>query len=146
MGYPQQPQDPYGQSGPQYGPQQYPPQQPYGYGYQPPTMPPPPPPKRNIGVILLLAIGLPLLLLGGCAAVVIVFSNSGQDRVVVQPDAPVAKQPVPETAATEAPPAVQETQEAQETVEAEQRDTAQIRAENLGGDIEMRKLLMSSKS
>lgn len=85
MGYPsqhdpygQQPQQPYGQSGPQ--PQ-------YGYGHQPPTSPPPQPPHRsNVGLIVLLAIGIPLLLLGGCAAVGLVLVDSSRDRVVTEAD------------------------------------------------------------
>ncbi|MEU4578009.1 DUF4352 domain-containing protein [Nonomuraea sp. NPDC023979] len=107
MGYPQQPQDPYGQSGPQY-PTQHPyghsgPQPGYGYGYQPPTMPPPPPPRRNnTALIVLLAIGIPLLLLGGCAAVVAVLGQSASREVVVtQADEPLngVLSSQPETAA-----------------------------------------------
>ncbi|MEU4231578.1 DUF4352 domain-containing protein [Nonomuraea sp. NPDC026600] len=87
MGYPQQPQDPYGQSGPQqpYGYGGPPPQ--YGYGYQPPTSPPPPP-RRNVGLIVLLAVGLPLMLLGGCAALVVVLGDTGRDVVVTEADSP----------------------------------------------------------
>lgn len=89
MGYPQQSQGPYGQQ----------PQQPYGYsgpqpqyGYgQPP--PPPPPPRRNVGVILLLAIGLPLLLLGSCAAVFVVLADAGTDTVTTEPDSPILVAP-----------------------------------------------------
>lgn len=93
MGYPPQPpQDPYGQqyqSGPQQpyghtGPQPQP-----GYGYQPPTGPPPPP-RRNTGLILLLAIGIPLLLLAGCTAVVLVIADTGRDAVVTKADSPTA--------------------------------------------------------
>ncbi|MFG2076014.1 DUF4352 domain-containing protein [Nonomuraea maritima] len=54
----------------------YPPQPPYGYG---PAAPPPR--QSNTGLILLLAIGLPLLLLGGCGAVVLVVANAGQEAV-----------------------------------------------------------------
>ncbi|MFG1709375.1 DUF4352 domain-containing protein [Nonomuraea sp. M3C6] len=53
MSYPQQP------------PGHHPP---HGYGYQPP------PQKNNLGVILLLAIGLPVLLLGGCGAMFFVLT------------------------------------------------------------------------
>lgn len=108
MGYPQQPQDPYGQQQPQ---------QPYGYsgpqpqyGYQPPTGPPPPP-RRNVGLIVLLAVGIPLFLLGGCAALVVVLSPTGRDAVVTEVDspnlvlpsrAPTSNQPTEEAKAEEA--------------------------------------------
>ncbi|GAA2417020.1 hypothetical protein GCM10010404_89420 [Nonomuraea africana] len=108
------PQDPYGQQ-PPHGQQRYgygPPQRPPGYGYQPPTQPPPP--QRNIGVIVLLAVGLPLLLLAGCAAVVITIGGN-VDQVVTTADEPnarvnlntpsqpptVATQAAPETGATD---------------------------------------------
>lgn len=76
MSYPPNPDQPYGQ------------QPPYGYGYQPPTMPPPAPPKRsNVGLIVLLAVGLPLLLIGGCSAVFLVLgSSSSPDTVVTEAD------------------------------------------------------------
>lgn len=108
MGYPQQPQDPYGQQQPQ---------QPYGYsgpqpqyGYQPPTGPPPPP-RRNVGLIVLLAVGIPLFLLGGCAALVVVLSPTSRDAVVTEVDspnlvlpsrAPTSNQPTEEAKAEEA--------------------------------------------
>lgn len=119
MGYPPQPpQEPY-----PYG--QQPPSQPYGYsgpqqpgyGFQPPA--PPPPRRSNTALILVLAIGIPLLLLGGCAAVVLVLADSGgRERIVTEADAPsvVVSTRAPEsgaptvqqeTAATE-PPAQQE--------------------------------------
>jgi hypothetical protein len=109
MGYPPQPpQDPYGQqpygnSGPQ--PQ-------YGYGYQPPTSPPPPPRRSNLPLILTLAVGLPLLLLGGCAAVVLVLADTGRDAVVTEADSPNMVIPSKEPA-TSAPPA-EESQPAKE--------------------------------
>ncbi|MBF8186346.1 DUF4352 domain-containing protein [Nonomuraea sp. K274] len=89
MGYPSQPNGPYDQQPPQQpygsGPQ---PQHP-GYGYQPPTSPPPPPPRRNLGLILALAIGIPLMLLGGCAAVVLVLSDTGgRESIVTEADSP----------------------------------------------------------
>jgi hypothetical protein len=97
MGYPPNPQDPYGQSGPQHPPQQpygySGPQQPYGYGYQQPTSPPPPPPRRNVGLILLLAVGLPLLLLGGCAAVLLIVADTGRNAVVTEADSPTVDVP-----------------------------------------------------
>ncbi|TMR94342.1 DUF4352 domain-containing protein [Nonomuraea basaltis] len=90
MGYPPQPQGPYGQQQPQQpygysGPQPAHP----GYGYQPPTSPPPPP-RRNIGLIVLLAVGVPLLLLGGCAAVVLVLSGTvtSREALVTEADSP----------------------------------------------------------
>jgi hypothetical protein len=127
MGYPPQPQDPYGQSGPQQpygqsGPQQPyrhigPQPQPYGYGYQPPTSPPPPP-QRNLGLILALAIGIPLLLLGGCAAVVLVLADTGartaRETLVTEADEPNAVMPsqqpiesVPPAEESSAPSAVE---------------------------------------
>jgi hypothetical protein len=75
-----------------------------------------------VGVILLLAVGLPVLLLGGCAAVVIALSSSTPDRVVVQPDPPVAKQPLQEPVVTDAPPA----QDVEETQTAEQPSSAKV--------------------
>lgn len=88
MGYPQQPHDPYGQqqpSQPGYGYGSGPQPQP-GYGYQP--APSPPPRRSNTGLILSLAIGIPLLLLGGCAAVVLVFADAGRDTIVTEADSP----------------------------------------------------------
>ncbi|MGI5285320.1 DUF4352 domain-containing protein [Nonomuraea polychroma] len=80
-------------------PQQPPGQQPphghgYGYGYQPP----PPPEKGNLAVILLLAIGLPLLLLGGCGAVFFVLTADQSS---------VAAREALQTEADEDPPDVQ---------------------------------------
>lgn len=107
MGYPQQPQDPYGQQQPYGGSG---PQPQYGYGYQPPTGPPPPP-RRNVGLIVLLAVGVPLLLLGSCAAVVLVLAPTGRDAVVTEADSPskvlpsrepASKQPTGEAKAEEA--------------------------------------------
>ncbi|MGP3959957.1 hypothetical protein ACTWPT_28500 [Nonomuraea sp. 3N208] len=71
MSHPQQPpgqQPPHG-----YGNGYGPPTQP-GYGHQPPVPPPPPERGGNLGMILLLAIGLPLLVLGGCGAVFFVLT------------------------------------------------------------------------
>lgn len=77
MGYPSQPQGPYGQQHPQQpygsGPQ-YPP----GYGYQAPS--PPPPRRSNVGLIVILAVGVPLLLLGGCAAVILMVGDASTQR------------------------------------------------------------------
>ena len=118
MGYPPQPQEPYGQQPPSQpygysGPQPQP-----GYGYQPPA--PPPPRRSNTALILVLAIGIPLLLLGGCAAVVLVLADSGgRDRIVTEADAPSVVVPTrapesgaptvqQETAAATEPPAQQE--------------------------------------
>lgn len=116
MGYPSQPQDPYGQQQPQpYG--QSGPQSQYGhgYGYQPPTSPPLPPPRRsNTGLIVLLAVGIPLLLLGGGCAVLLVMADAAKNAVVkeadppnmvLSPKEPIASQP----AATE--PTQQQAQE-----------------------------------
>lgn len=117
MGYPQ---DPYGQrpSGPQqpYGQQ---PSGPQPYGYGPPSGPyhqqPPPPPKRsNMPLILLLAIGLPLLLLGGCMAVVVVLGDSSQEAVITNPDRRVAQPP----AATQEAPAQEQQSAPQEQASA----------------------------
>ncbi|MEV1167412.1 DUF4352 domain-containing protein [Nonomuraea sp. NPDC049784] len=113
MGYPSQPQDPYGQQPPQpYGYSG--PQPTHGYGYQPPTSPPPPPPRRNTGLIVLLAVGIPLLLLGGCAAVGLVLFDSSKDRVVTEADSPVARMPSKQPEANQPPatePAQQQPQE-----------------------------------
>jgi hypothetical protein len=111
MGYPSQPQGPYGQQPPQQpyghsGPQQPPG---YGYGYQPPTGPPPPPPRRNTGIILLLAIGIPLLLMAGCTAVVLVMADTGKDAVVTEADTTFAvPSSEPATSAPAKEPAKQE--------------------------------------
>ncbi|MGP3920616.1 hypothetical protein [Nonomuraea sp. 10N515B] len=86
-------------------PGQQPPQG-HGYGYGPPTQPgyghqpPPPPPDKsgNLGVILLLVIGLPLLLLGGCGAVFFVLTAE---------QGSVAVRDVLETEAGDNPPDVQ---------------------------------------
>lgn len=78
MGYPQQPQGPYGQ------------QQPPQYGYQPPPGPPRPP-RRNVGLIVALAVGLALLLLAGGCAVLLALSNPS--RVITRPDSPGAQRP-----------------------------------------------------
>lgn len=112
MGYPQ---DPYGQrpSGPQqpYGQQ---PSGPQPYGYGPPSGPyhqqPPPPPKRsNMPLILLLAIGLPLLLLGGCMAVVVVLGDSTKDAVVTEADTRAStKKETAQAAPAQQEPPVQE--------------------------------------
>lgn len=124
MGYPPQPpQDPYGHPYGQSGPQQPyghsgPQQQPYGYGYQPPTSPPPPPRRSNLPLILALAIGIPLLLLGGCAAVVLVLADSGRDAVVTEADSPTMVMPSKEPASSalpaeeqSSPPAAEEAKE-----------------------------------
>lgn len=114
MGYPQQPQGPYGQQ-PQHPYGQSGPQPQYGYG-QPP---PPPPPRRNVGVILLLAIGLPLLLLGGCAAVVVALG--GTNTVTAEPDSPILVAPsrVP---ASSAPAAAENTAPAQQPPQEQQQE------------------------
>lgn len=105
MGYPSQPQEPYGQQQPQQ-PYGYPPQ--HGYGYQPPTSPPPPP-RRNLGLILTLAIGIPLLLLGGCAAVVLVLSDAGgRESIVTEADSPNVVVPT-RAPDSSAPPAEEDT-------------------------------------
>lgn len=118
MGYPsqpqgpygQQPQQPYGHSGPHYG----------GYGYPPP--PPPPPRRSNTGLIVLLAVGVPLMLLGGCAAVLVAFSNSGRETVVTEADPP-SHQPAA-SAMTEAEPSSAEPAVEEEAVEQEQSAAA----------------------
>jgi hypothetical protein len=105
MGYPPQPpQDPYGQQPPQQPYGNSGPQPQYGYRYQPPTSPPPPPRRSNLPLILTLAVGLPLLLLGGCAAVVLVLADTGRDAVVTEADSPNMVIPSKEPAAS-APPA-----------------------------------------
>lgn len=135
MGYPSQPQGPYGQQPQQpYG--QSGPQPPYGYG-QPPPMSPPPPPQRNVGVILLLAIGLPLLLLGSCTAVVVALG--GTSTVTTEPDSPILVAPsrVPATsapAATEDTAAAQQQQEQPAPVQQEQVQQEQSTAA-VGGSI-----------
>lgn len=110
MGYPPQPQDPYGQQQPQQPYGYSGPQPQYGYGYQPPTGPPPPP-RRSVGLIVLLAVGVPLILLGGCAAVVFVLGDTGRDAVVTEVDSPNVAAPSREP--TSNPPTVEaQTQEA----------------------------------
>lgn len=103
MTYPPQQPGPYGQQPPQQPSGYSGPQPAHGYVYQP--LASPPPPRRNIGVILLLAVGLPLLLLGGCAAVVLVLADAGPGReaVVTEADAPVQVGPS-EQPASSAPP------------------------------------------
>jgi hypothetical protein len=126
MGYPQQPQGPYGQQ-PQHPYGQSGPQPQYGYG-QPPT----PPPRKNVGVILLLAIGLPLLLLGSCTAVVVVLGDAGKPSVVTEPESPILAAPsrVPASSA----PAAKETAAPQQ-----QEQPAQVQQEQftavVGGSI-----------
>ncbi|TMR09008.1 DUF4352 domain-containing protein [Nonomuraea turkmeniaca] len=118
MGYPQQPQDPYGQQHPQqtYGHSGPQPQ----YGYQPPTSPPPSPRRSNVGLIVLLAVGIPLLLLGGCAAVALVLVDTGREAVVTEADSPNMVMPSKEPSAS-APPA-----ENSEAAKEEQPSTATI--------------------
>lgn len=119
MGYPSQPQDPYGQQPPSQpygysGPQQQP-----GYGYQ--QLAPPPPPRRsNTALILILAIGLPLLLLGGCAAVVLVLADTGgRERIVTEADPPDVVVPTRAPDAS-APPAAEATAAAEQPTQQEQ--------------------------
>ncbi|MFI6296698.1 DUF4352 domain-containing protein [Nonomuraea sp. NPDC050790] len=97
MGYPSQPNGPYGQ------------QPPPGYGYQPPTQPPPPK-KSNTLVIVLLAVGVPLLLLASCTAVFVAIGDGApRESVVTQPNPTGAQQPPAAVAS-----APQETQAAEE--------------------------------
>ncbi|KAB8194446.1 DUF4352 domain-containing protein [Nonomuraea phyllanthi] len=98
MGYPSQPQDPYGRQPPPHGYNAQPPQ----YGYQPPTGPPPPP-RRNVTLIVLLAVGIPLLLLGGCSAIVLVLADAGRDAVVTGADSPNLVLPTREPASSAQP-------------------------------------------
>lgn len=116
MGYPQQPQDPYGQQQP-YGSG---PQPQYGYGYQPPTSPPPPPRRSNVGLIVLLAVGVPLMLLGGCAALVVVLGDTGRNAVVTEADSPNAVMPSRE------PASKQPTQEAKAEEAKQEPSTAAV--------------------
>ncbi|MEV4287342.1 DUF4352 domain-containing protein [Nonomuraea bangladeshensis] len=124
MGYPPQQPGPYGQNQPN---------QPYGYtsgpqpqyGYQPPTGPPPPPRRNNTVLILMLAIGLPLLLLGGCAALVMTLGSDSRDRLVTEPD--LSNLPIPKSAEASPPPAEpQESAQAQESAEAQQPAAATV--------------------
>ncbi|SEH00353.1 protein of unknown function [Nonomuraea solani] len=124
MGYPSQPQGPYGQNQPQQQPYGYSGPQP-GYGYQPPA--PPPPPRRNIGLIILLAVGIPLLLMGGCAAIVLVAADTGREAVVTTADPPNAVLPskLPESSApvdkaVETQPAEQPVEQPTEQQQADQ--------------------------
>jgi hypothetical protein len=59
---------------PQQGPHGYGYGYSFGYGYLPP---PPPPKKGNVDMILLLAIGLPMLLLAPSSAVYFVLTDRG---------------------------------------------------------------------
>ncbi|MFI6819053.1 DUF4352 domain-containing protein [Nonomuraea sp. NPDC050328] len=121
MGYPHPPHDPYGQqpTGP-HQPPGYPPQPAahlphYGpqpgtspYGYQQPALPPPPPPpprRSNLPLILILAIGLPLVLLGGCTALVF---SVGDDAAIparerIEPSAALTAGPAVTTGAQPPP-------------------------------------------
>ncbi|MFF4617346.1 DUF4352 domain-containing protein [Nonomuraea jabiensis] len=102
MGYPSQPHDPYGQQQPQQPYGYSGPQPTNGYGYQPPTGPPPQPPRRsNIGLILLLAVGVPLLLLGGGCAVLLVVADTARDAVVTEADSPNMRMPSKEPEASQ---------------------------------------------
>ncbi|MFB4275721.1 DUF4352 domain-containing protein [Nonomuraea sp. MTCD27] len=133
MGYPSQPQDPYGQQPPSQPYGYSGPQQP-GYGYQPPT-PPPPPKRSNLGLILALAIGIPLLLLGGCAAVVLVLADSGgRESIVTEADSP--NMTVPSRAPGSSPPAAVENTTAppQQQEQSEPAQQEQLTA-TVGGSI-----------
>ncbi|MGP4095486.1 DUF4352 domain-containing protein [Nonomuraea sp. KM90] len=84
-------------------------------------MPPPPPKRSNLGLILTLAIGVPLLLLGGCAAVVLVLAPTSREAVVTEAGSPNAVMP------SSQPPAEQaQEQPAQEQPEQEQPSTATV--------------------
>ncbi|MFI6812757.1 PASTA domain-containing protein [Nonomuraea sp. NPDC050328] len=77
------------------------PQQPYGQhphpGYGPPRR------RSNLPLILGLAIGLPLLLLGGCVAIVVAAGGDSRDRTSV---AGQSSAPPPSAPATEEPEVV----------------------------------------
>ncbi|MGR6916956.1 DUF4352 domain-containing protein [[Actinomadura] parvosata] len=101
MGYPPLPSGPYGPQPPYqqppYGPR---PQPPYAQPpYAPPSYPPrpdpghlepvpPPSPRDNRALVVLLAIGVPLLLLGACAAVVMVLTDTGKSAVLTSTGGP----------------------------------------------------------
>ncbi|MFB4275835.1 hypothetical protein ACBJ59_11120 [Nonomuraea sp. MTCD27] len=55
--------------------------------------------RENLGLIVLLAVGLPLILLGGGAAVVMVLTDTGQGTVATEAGAPnmvmPSREPVP---------------------------------------------------
>lgn len=131
MGYPSQPQGPYGQQQPSQpygnsGPQ------PPGYGYQPPT--PPPPRRSNTGLILVLAIGLPLLLLGGCAAVFLVLADTGsRESIVTEADSPHVA--VPSRVPDSSPPAVAENTAAPQQQEQSEPAGQEQLAATVGGSI-----------
>ncbi|MEV0621136.1 DUF4352 domain-containing protein [Nonomuraea sp. NPDC050404] len=82
MGYPPPPQNPYGPQHPQ--------QPPYGpVGYPPPQ----PSKSSRDALVVLLAIGVPLLLLGGVAAVVMVLTDTGRSSVITEADGPTMVMP-----------------------------------------------------
>ncbi|MER6948076.1 DUF4352 domain-containing protein [Nonomuraea sp. NPDC000554] len=128
MGYPSQPHDPYGQQQPQQPYGYSGPQPTHGYGYQPPASPPPPPPRRNnVGLIVLLAVGIPLLLLGGCAAVGLVLIDTSKDRVVTEADTDAPKMVMPsKQPEADQPPATEPAQQQPQEQPKQQSSTASV--------------------
>ncbi|TYB63871.1 DUF4352 domain-containing protein [Nonomuraea sp. PA05] len=83
MGYPSEPQRPQQEMPPYLGGTEYGGGPPYGYG--PPA---PPPPRRGLGLVLALAIGVPLLLIGGIATAWFVLIAPVRDSITSATVAP----------------------------------------------------------
>ncbi|NJP92772.1 DUF4352 domain-containing protein [Nonomuraea sp. FMUSA5-5] len=133
MGYPPLPSGPYGPQPPYqqptYGPRPQPPyaqppyaqppyaQPPYAQPpYAQPSYPPrpdpgylepvpPPSPRDNRALVVLLAIGVPLLLLGACAAVVMVLTDTGKSAVLTGTGGPNMVMPTQDPLASDPPAA-----------------------------------------
>ncbi|MEV0997988.1 DUF4352 domain-containing protein [Nonomuraea sp. NPDC050202] len=93
------PQPPYRQPSYQQPPYQQPPYggHPHDPGLQEPVAAPPSP-RDNLPLVVLLAVGVPLLLLGACAAVVMVLTDTGRPAVLADSDGPnmvITQEPLP---------------------------------------------------
>ncbi|MFD0472722.1 hypothetical protein ACFQ0B_33825 [Nonomuraea thailandensis] len=101
MGYPPLPSGPYGPQPayqqPPYGPRPFQGGHAHGPAHQEPVAAPPSP-RDNLPLIVLLAVGVPLLLLGACAAVVMVLTDDGRPAVLADADGPnmvITTEPLP---------------------------------------------------